>query len=106
MNTDEHRLMHARIEDIGTTKARRHEVVSNFPAPLRAFVTSWFICLSVFTAIARADEQWILTTADFKSETVAVRSIDDAGVHLSDDRTIAMNSFLQLDRAARAKSSP
>jgi NPCBM/NEW2 domain-containing protein len=67
--------------------------------------------LSLLTSVvARADEQWILTTADFKSETVSLKSIDDGGVHLPGDggadRTIPMTQFLQLDRVGRTRSTP
>lgn len=61
---------------------------------------SWFICFFAFCASIRADEQWILTTADFKSEKVTIRAIDDAGIHIpgSPERVIPMSQFLQLDR--------
>ena len=59
--------------------------------------------------VARADEQWILTTADFKSETVSLKSIDDAGIHVPGDggaeRVVAMDRFLQLDRVGGSRAA-
>ncbi|HEX3358750.1 MAG TPA: NPCBM/NEW2 domain-containing protein [Tepidisphaeraceae bacterium] len=63
----------------------------------------------MLTSISRADEQWILTTADFHSETIALRSIDDAGIHIpaagGDERTVPMTQFLQLDRVSPSRST-
>ena len=42
-----------------------------------------FLLFVFLTAIARADDQWILTTADFRSDAIALRSIDPSGVHVS-----------------------
>src|SRR5262245_36043256 len=70
------------------------------------FICSWTL---LFSCVVRADEQWILTTADFKSETVPVRSIDNAGIHIPGDageRVVAMNQFLQLDRASQSRPTP
>jgi hypothetical protein len=93
-----------------TTKTRRYEAVLDVWKPLRVFVSSWFICSFLLSSIARADEQWILTTADFKSETVSIKSIDDAGVHITgdnnSDRAVPMSQFLQLDRTGATRSAP
>jgi hypothetical protein len=90
-----------------TTKPRSHEAVLDLRQPLRVFVPSWFICLLVFSGTIRADEQWILTTADFKSEKVAIRAIDDAGLHIpgSPERVIPMSQFLQLDRDGGSRAT-
>jgi len=68
------------------------------------------LILLSLASVARADEQWILTTADFRSETVSLRSIDDAGIHIpgsgSDQRVIAMSQFLQLDRVGQSRATP
>jgi hypothetical protein len=57
-------------------------------------------------SVARADEQWILTTADFKSETVSLKSIDDKGIELAGDaRTVGWDDFLQLDRVGQGRTS-
>jgi hypothetical protein len=66
-----------------------------------------FLCVVVVAPAIFADEQWILTTADFKSEKVAIRAIDDAGIHLagSENRTIPMSQFLQLDRDGGSRAA-
>lgn len=70
---------------------------------------SAFFCAALLAGTARADEQWILTTADFKSETVSIRGIDDAGLHIpsagGDERTVGMDQFLQLDRVGQTRSN-
>jgi hypothetical protein len=89
---------------VQTTKSSRREAVFEARKLLRVFVPSWFIVFALISTV-RADEQWILTTADFKSETVSIRSIDDSGIHVpadgGDERTIAMDHFLQLDRVGQ-----
>ena len=85
-----------------TTRAR------SFVRTLR--MTAFVVCVSTWlSATTRADEQWILTTADFKSETVSLRSIDNAGVHIAGDdnseRVIPMDQFLQLDRVGVSRST-
>lgn len=79
----------------------------------RFFSICVYLCLSVvhfsLAPRSRADEQWILTTADFKSETVSIHSIDANGIHIpgagGDERTIPMTKFLQLDRAGQSRSA-
>ncbi len=63
----------------------------------------------MLTSPSRADEQWLLTTADFHSETVSLRSIDDTAIHIpaagGDERSVPMNEFLQLDRVSPSRST-
>jgi hypothetical protein len=63
------------------------------------------LALAIVT-VARADEQWSLITADFKSETVSVKSIDDKGIELTaNGRTVGWDEFLQLDRLGQARTT-
>lgn len=66
-----------------------------------------FLCFVVVAPAIFADEQWILTTADFKSEKVAISAIDDSGLHIpgSPERVIPMSQFLQLDRDGRSRAT-
>jgi hypothetical protein len=93
-----------------TTKTRRHEAIFDRQELLRVFASSWFVLFSLISRAARADEQWILTTADFKSETVLLKSIDDTGIHIPGDtgaeRTVPMGQFLQLDRVSSSRATP
>src|SRR4051812_6683607 len=73
-------------------------------------VSNLFVMIALFAGTTRADEQWILTTSDFKSETVSIRAIDDAGIHIpgagGDERVLSMNQFLQLDRFGQLRAPP
>ncbi len=55
---------------------------------------------------AARGQDWTLTTADFKSEPVTLKSIDDSGVRVvraqSEERVVPADSFLQLDRSRGA----
>ena len=60
---------------------------------------------------ASAQDAWTLTTADFRSSPVALKSMDSAGVRVTDatqqaDRVVPMDDFLQLERPAQASGAP
>jgi hypothetical protein len=68
--------------------------------PSAATVTAILLLLG---ASARAQENWTLTTADFRNAGVALKSIDEKGLVVTDpvqnaDRTVAMDEFLQVER--------
>jgi len=54
-------------------------------------------------AAARAQENWTLTTADFRNASVALKAIDAGGVRVVDagggERVVPMDDFLQVERA-------
>jgi hypothetical protein len=61
------------------------------------------LCASAVTSTA--DEGWSLTTADFKRQTVNLRSFDEASVKVipynqTDQLTIPLDKLLQIDRGA------
>lgn len=64
------------------------------------------LCIS-----ATAQETWTLSTADLHTESVALQSIDEKGVHViggtsAQPRIIASDDFLQLDRTLAAVERP
>lgn len=68
-----------------------------------ALLTLSALCLLARPVVAQQDATWTLSTADFKTEQVALRSIDDAGVTVvpaggGEPRVIPAAAFLQLDR--------
>lgn len=69
---------------------------------LRSF---WLIVLVIsVTAVARGEERWTLTTADFRSEAVLLKSLDSSGVRVTpvgggDERVVGMDEFLLIFRA-------
>jgi hypothetical protein len=61
-------------------------------------------CFSFFIPPARAQE-WTLSTADFRTEVVGLRAIDDKGIHVmwqGHARLIPPDQFVQVDRAVTA----
>ena len=67
------------------------------------------LCVLCASAVSsRADDGWSLTTADFKRQTVNLRSLDDSGAKVipfggqTDPITIPLDKLLQLDRGASA----
>jgi hypothetical protein len=75
-------------------------------AKRKVLVSSYFAffvaCSSFFIpSLSVAQESWLLSTADFRTEQVTLRSIDEKGVHLTaggQPITVAPERFLQLDR--------
>ena len=63
-----------------------------------------FLLLSwLLTATAAAQENWTLTTADFRNASVGLKAIDANGVRVTDpvsnsDRVVPMDEFLQVER--------
>ena len=58
---------------------------------------------------ASAESAWILTNTDFRAEPVDVKSIDASGLKLATnegEKTVEMDRFLQLDRAAPLRTRP
>jgi hypothetical protein len=57
---------------------------------------------------ARAESGWVLTSPDFRSEPVDLKSIDAAGVHVEGaenvQRTISFDQFLQIERTSIPRS--
>jgi NPCBM/NEW2 domain len=76
---------------------------------MKFFAPTTLVLLTLLPSLSRADEQWILTTADFHSETISLRSIDDTAIHIpaagGDERSVPMNEFLQLDRVSPSRST-
>jgi hypothetical protein len=61
-------------------------------------------CVSFFIPPAQAQE-WTLSTADFRTEAVGLRAIDDKGVHVmwqGHARLIPPDQFVQVDRSGTA----
>lgn len=59
---------------------------------------------------ARAQVSWTLTTSDFHSQSVALKSIDPAGVHVApaaggNDTTVPLDRFLDLSRTAASAAA-
>src|SRR5690242_13641410 len=66
-----------------------------------------FALLITFAGAALADDGWSLTTADFKRQTVNLRSIDNEGAKVvlygqTDPTTIPLDRILQFDRGSSA----
>jgi hypothetical protein len=62
------------------------------------------LCVPAGPALAQQDTSWTLSTADFKTEQVVLRSIDDTGVTVAragggEPRVVPAAAFLQLDRS-------
>ena len=71
---------------------------------------SALLALLLVPALARAQQTWTLTTADFKTQSVNVVSIDDAGakitrVHGGDASVVPWRQILQLERVAAANAT-
>lgn len=69
---------------------------------MRIITTSIAVAAIAIARLASAQE-WLLSTADFRTESVALKSIDDKGVHVvpsgaTDERIIPAEAFLQVDR--------
>jgi hypothetical protein len=67
------------------------------------------LCLLCASAVTQAFAQdtWSLTTADFRRQTVALKSLDDTGAKIvpfgtTQEVTVPLDKFLQLDRGASA----
>jgi hypothetical protein len=62
-------------------------------------------------ALARGDDAWVLTTADFRSERVGLRAIDATGATVSNagdgqNRLVAFERLLMIERLGRSASAP
>src|SRR5689334_4058600 len=73
--------------------------------PLRIFAVLSTLLLAAGARAQDAAAGWVLTTADFRSADVGLKSIDAAGVHVAPDagqpgaeRVVGMDDFLQLER--------
>lgn len=65
------------------------------------------LALLLLCSLARAQDRWTLTTADFKSEPVALKSLDSSGAKVvpvsgGDEQSIPMDEFLLVHRALPA----
>lgn len=63
------------------------------------------LLVTVCAAAAFGQEKWLLTTAQFKTESVLLKGIDSSGVKIAPaggggERTVAMDDFLDLTRSA------
>jgi hypothetical protein len=66
------------------------------------------------SAFCIASDTWTLSTADFRSEPVTLRAIDEKGVHVGaagsggagEVRVVPPDAFLQIDRTLAACRSP
>src|SRR5688572_6271790 len=61
-----------------------------------------FIALLLTTAAAGAQENWTLTTADFRNTSVTLKAIDGSTVRVAEggaERAVSMDDFLQLERS-------
>src|SRR5881392_885962 len=72
---------------------------------LRSSILAISGVLCAFAVNASADEGWSLTTADFKRQTVNLRSFDDSGAKVilfgqTDVTTIPLDRILQFDRGS------
>ena len=62
-----------------------------------------FLLLCLFANTAAAQENWTLTTSDFRTASVGLKAIDSNGVRVTDpiansDRVVTMDEFLHLER--------
>jgi hypothetical protein len=76
------------------------------PRPILLLFFVSFV-LFVVQPAARADEGWTLTTADFKRQSVTLKSFDQNGATVTlfgqtRETTIPLDRFLQLDRGSAA----
>ena len=74
---------------------------------MRIVLTVTLLCLST---AAIAQENWVLTTADFRASTVGLKGIEPGGVRVHDpvqnaERVVPMEEFLQLERPAAVNAS-
>jgi hypothetical protein len=72
---------------------------------------AFFILAAFFMLAAAHAQEWTLSTADFRTEQVALQSIDQQGVHVvaagqSKPRVIAAEAFVQLDRGVMSLERP
>ena len=75
----------------------------------RVFLSAAFFLVLLHSASAQSDN-WLLTTADFKTEQVALKEINSAGVKVvpadaDQPQTITLDSFLDLQRQLPAVQS-
>jgi hypothetical protein len=76
-------------------------------------LTTLSLCLAC-SSLCAAQQDWLLSTADFQTESVSLKSIDEKGVHVaasgqSLERVVTPEAFLQIDRtggAGLAEKSP
>src|SRR5687768_812360 len=72
------------------------------------------LCVIASFAVATArgqDSSWTLSTADFATEQVSLRAIDERGLHVlsagqSVPRVVPPQAFVQLDRSLAAVERP
>jgi hypothetical protein len=70
-------------------------------ARLFAFAIALFLCAAAWAE----DFTWTLTTADLRTQNVQIKSLDTAGLKVTvggDEKSIAMDQFVDLARAANA----
>ncbi|WP_428937012.1 NPCBM/NEW2 domain-containing protein [Fontivita pretiosa] len=65
----------------------------------RALVVAVCALLLLSSRISRADEAWILTTADFRSERVTLSGINGQGAIVDQSRKVGFDRLLMLQRA-------
>jgi hypothetical protein len=68
------------------------------------------LCLLTLAGSAQAAVQWSLTTADFHTQPVVLKAIDQAGVHVSagtaaEEKVIPFEQFLDVSRAVPGAQS-
>jgi hypothetical protein len=66
----------------------------------------WSLVIPVSRSFAQStDASWLLTTADFRTERVTLRSLDDSGATLSSPdaagRKVAYEQFLSIERTSK-----
>jgi hypothetical protein len=74
---------------------------------IRRPVLLGFLLVTLLAAAAFGQEKWLLTTAQFKTESVLLKGLDSSGVKVvpasgGGERTVAMGDFLDLTRSAPA----
>ena len=67
------------------------------------FLSAMFLHCVCGSSTSQAQSLWTLTTADFKSETVVLNSVDPAGLHVTragtgNEATVSFAQFLQISR--------
>src|SRR4051794_9640711 len=91
-------------ETTRTTVMHSTRAILHPPSSILAVILSASLCLGA-TFPAFGDDGWSLTTADFKRQTVSLRSLDESGAKVvpfgeSGPVTIPFDKLLQLDRGA------
>ncbi len=73
------------------------------------FHFAFFIACFSFCIVPARAQDWTLSTADFRLETVSLQSIDEKGVHVlpagqKAERVVAPEAFLQIDRGGAVEA--